>query len=657
MARTWYRNSIFVAALALFSSATASVTATNKNNDNTYDYIVVGSGPGGGTLAANLAKAGQSVLLIEAGDDQGKNPHEEVAGLFFLSNNDPVMRWDFFVKYHSNETINDEFDRLTWRTKEGLFYVGLDPPAGSTKLGVYYPRAGTLGGCSTHNAMVAALPSNSDWQNVVDLTGDKSWTADNMRKYFVKLENDHIVPKGTVGHGFSGFLDLSTSTDLANNPHATEVLQTTAELFGQDSTDIVKLLMNDTDLNNNAPNRDQQVGLFGLPRHSDVRGRRVSARNAVVNVWNATNPNGSKKYPLTVSLRSFATKILFDQSGYTPRATGIEYVVGESFYSADPRHKASTAGTTKQAFARKEVIISGGAFNSPQLLMLSGIGPKADLQKLHIKSIVDLPGVGSNLQDNTEYGVSAQSLTSNFTTLNQPACTFGAPNDPCLALWQDGKGPYATLGSAALMVKTSAAAFNERDMFMFPAYPGAFRGYWPSETVNTVPSDPASSFDFSMVKIHAQSRLGTVKLTSNDPRDVPSINFRFFEGKGADADLQAFAEGIDFGRKVFDTLTEKGSQLAPFEEILPCNGPRNCNVKEIVRAQAWSHHATSTCAIGSNGDSMAVLDSSFRVRGTKGLRVVDASAFPRTPGGFPVIPTFMLGMKATDVILKDANSW
>lgn len=481
-------------------------------------------------------------------------------------------------------------------------------------------------------------------------------SAENMRQYFIKLENDHVVPKGTPGHGFNGFLDLSVTTDLANNTHATEVFQATAKLFGQDSTNIIGILINNTDLNNDDPDRDQQVGLFGLPRHSDLLGRRVSARNAVFNVWNATNPNGSKKYPFTVSLQSFATKVLFDSSGHTPRSTGVEYVLGESFYSADPRHNASIKGTTKQAFARKEVIVSGGTFNSPQLLMLSGVGPKTELQNLGIKVIVDLPGVGSNLQDNTEYGVSAQSLTTNFTGV-EPACTYGAPGDPCLPLWYEGKGPYAILGSAALMYKTSAAALDERDLFMFPAYPGAFRGYWPSNTVNVVPGEPQSEFDFSMVKMHTQSRLGTLKLTSNDPRDVPSINFRFFEGEGADADLQAFAEGINLGRKIFDSLTEAGSELAPFSELLPCSGTRNCDVKEVVKAQAWSHHATSTCAIGSDDDPLAVLDSSFRVRGTKGLRVVDASAFPRTPGGFPVIPTFMLGMKASDVILQDTHSW
>lgn len=102
---------------------------------STYDYIVIGSGPGGGTLAANLAKSSQSVLLLEAGDDQGENLNEKIAG-WFSAVGDPLMRWDFFIKYHSNDTINDMYEHLTWRTKEGLFYVGLDPPPGATKLGV-----------------------------------------------------------------------------------------------------------------------------------------------------------------------------------------------------------------------------------------------------------------------------------------------------------------------------------------------------------------------------------------------------------------------------------------------------------------------------------------------------------------------------------------
>ena len=140
-----------------------------------YDYIIVGSGPGGGPLAANLARAGSSVLLLEAGDDQGQNLDEKVAGFFFLAWNDPMMRWDFFVKYHTDDSITKQFDHLVWKTTDGKFYVGTSPPDGAEMLGVYYPRAGTLGGCSAHNALCAVLPSNSDWNFIANLTGDESW--------------------------------------------------------------------------------------------------------------------------------------------------------------------------------------------------------------------------------------------------------------------------------------------------------------------------------------------------------------------------------------------------------------------------------------------------------------------------------------------------
>ncbi|KAF4630081.1 hypothetical protein G7Y89_g8062 [Cudoniella acicularis] len=642
--------------LSLLCLGTAA-TVDTTTSASTYDYIVVGSGPGGGTLAANLAKAGESVLLLEAGADEGDNLNEEIPGWFFLAYQDPTMRWDFFVKYHSDEAITAQFDHLVWKTTDGQFYVGTTPPAGAEQLGVYYPRAGTLGGCSTHNALCAALPSNSDWDYVADITSDDSWTATNMRQYFIKLENDHVVPVGTPGHGFDGFLDITINGPqyAENQSQAVEVLEATAQVLGQDPSKLIEILTT-SDLNNDDPDRDQQVGLFGFPAHRNLAGRRVSARNAVVNVWNATYANGSQIYPLTVSLNSFVTKVLFDTTKTVPRATGVQYLVGQSMYGADPRYNASSQGVTKKAYARKEVIVSGGTFNSPQLLMLSGIGPKAQLESFDIPVIVDLPGVGSNLQDNTEFGVAATSTKENFTSL-APTCTYGAPGDPCLAAWYQGEGPYTQGPLDALMYKTSAAALNERDLFMFGNPGGLYQGYWPGETVNVVPSAPPSTMDFSMVKMHPQNRLGTLELTSNNPRDTPAINFRFFEGEGADADLQALAEGVALGRKIFDSMAANGSNLAPWDEILPCNATRACNVKDVINAQAWSHHATSSCSIGSDSDPLAVLDSSFRVRGTLGLRVVDASAFPRTPGGFPVIPTFMLGEKASDVILADTNNW
>lgn len=169
------RLSHLLTSLLLLATHTSASPNPSYSNDATYDYIIAGSGPGGGPLAANLARAGYSVLLLEAGDDQGSNLHQLVGAWGGTASNDPSMRWDFFVKYHSDDKITKRYRNLTWRQRDGRFYVGTEPPEGAEMLGVYYPRAGTLGGCSTHNAMAAAMPSDSDWDVVAELTGDASW--------------------------------------------------------------------------------------------------------------------------------------------------------------------------------------------------------------------------------------------------------------------------------------------------------------------------------------------------------------------------------------------------------------------------------------------------------------------------------------------------
>jgi choline dehydrogenase len=106
------------------------------SDNHTYDYIIIGSGPGGGPLAATLAKAGQEVLLLEAGDDRGDELDQQVISWAPIAFNDPLQRWDFFVKYHSDDAITRQDDHLTWRTTDGGFFVGTDPPEGSEMLGI-----------------------------------------------------------------------------------------------------------------------------------------------------------------------------------------------------------------------------------------------------------------------------------------------------------------------------------------------------------------------------------------------------------------------------------------------------------------------------------------------------------------------------------------
>lgn len=119
-----------------------------------YDYVVVGSGPGGAPLAANLARAGHTVILLEAGDDQTSNPNVSQILNFNLAMNDEKTRWDFWSKHSEDPERELKYAHMVWRQLDGDFYTGLDPPAGSTQLGIWYPRAGTLGGCAMRKCLV-----------------------------------------------------------------------------------------------------------------------------------------------------------------------------------------------------------------------------------------------------------------------------------------------------------------------------------------------------------------------------------------------------------------------------------------------------------------------------------------------------------------------
>jgi choline dehydrogenase len=139
-----------------------------------YEYVVVGSGAGGGPLAARLAIAGYKVLLIDAGADQGFSYQEQVPALQLQSTEYGPMKWDYFVNHYQNETRQEKDSKMTWQTPSGDLHVGTGSPEGSTPLGILYPRAGTLGGCSAHNAMITIYPHESDWVNIQTITGGKS---------------------------------------------------------------------------------------------------------------------------------------------------------------------------------------------------------------------------------------------------------------------------------------------------------------------------------------------------------------------------------------------------------------------------------------------------------------------------------------------------
>lgn len=639
---------------------------TRRAVDNTallenYEYVVVGSGPGGGPVAARLAIAGFKVLLIDAGADQGSSYQEQVPALQLQATEYAPMKWDYFVNHYQNETRQEKDSKMTWQTPSGDLHVGTGAPTGSTPLGILYPRASTLGGCSAHNALITIYPHESDWTNIQTITGDSSWAPDNMRTYFEKLERNAYLPSSIVGHGYTGWLGTAL-TDLSlvvEDQKLLSLIISAGTAMGKSFLGLVlntvvglgQVLLRDL----NAPGQVEQTGLYQVPL-AMTDSVRNGPRNFVLDTANAANSDGSRKYHLDIRLNTLVTKVRFIQNGTTPKAVGVDFLDGQSLYRADLRSNTSSPTGSGSVNATREVILSAGTFNTPQLLKLSGIGPSAELEKFNIPVVADLPGVGTNLQDRYENTVVGKTPTDFFITTK---CTFMRTlPDPCLEQWINGvspalRGTYATNGIAIAIIKESSVAEDGVPDLLISGAPAYFTGYYPGYSDFAL-SD-ARHWAWIVLKAHSRNNAGTVELRSTDPRDMPIINFNSFDtgittDNADEKDLQAVYEAMEYSRQAFsDLIPLDGS----FTEVWP--GPNvttEAEMKDFIKDEAWGHHASCTCPIGADSDPMAVLDSNFRVRGVQGLRVVDASVFPKIPGFYITLPIYMISEKAADVIIN-----
>jgi choline dehydrogenase-like flavoprotein len=354
----------------------------------------------------------------------------------------------------------------------------------------------------------------------------------------------------------------------------------------------------------------------------------------------------AERYPdhLDIRLNCLATRVLLDENN---RAIGVEYREGTNQYRAH-RHP-ETQHEVRQVRARREVILSGGTFNTPQLLMLSGIGPAAELQDAGIEPRVDLPGVGRNLQDRYEIGVVNRIDAPTWPSLRD--ATFERGDKPWRQWKRWGGGMYSSNGAALCVAAKSAQVHDGLPDLFVMSLLAHFTGYFPG--YSRAIAEHRNRLTWAILKAHTRNRAGRVTLHSRDPTEPPLIDFRYFDPADdpQERDLKAVVEGIHRARQLAQPLFKCGILAA--EEVPGPACQTDAELEQFVRDHAWGHHACGTCAIGAREDG-CVLSSDFRVHGTGGLRVVDASIFPRIPGYFIASAVYMAAEKAADVILANA---
>lgn len=615
----------------------------------TFEYIVVGSGAGGGTLAARLAEAGRRVLLIEAGGDActlaGSDPVEphrsrlpcdyEVPAFHAFASENDAMTWRFFARHHDDRAIDEQDPKYR------------DQVDGRPADGVLYPRAGTLGGCTAHNAMIFVYPSNADWDYIAGLTGDPSWSATSMRRHFQAVERCRHRPLrrwlAALGfdssrHGWRGWLPAEAAIphDAFTDRNLRRVVIEAAVQAARTMPKLRQRLRwfrrGFFDPNDWRLVCDDAWGLRYLPLNTD-RHKRYGARERVLDV--------AARFPdrLTIALDTLATRVLLDDS---QRATGVAVLRGARLYRADTA-PTGAPGHPDTAFASRGVILGGGVFNTPQLLMLSGIGPAETLGANGIDVRVPLDGVGRRLQDRYEISVVSEMDFERWEIFNG---AMFSTDDAAFDEWRTrGTGLYATNGAVLTVFMRSSTAGLLPDLFCM-AVLADFRGYEPDYSARF--ARERNYLTWVILKAHTRNAAGEVTLRSSNPRDPPFVNFRQFT-EGGDEDVQALVDGMRFVRRLNDGLRKRG--IASVEQD-PGRSVLDEDLASYVRARAWGHHACGTCAIGPVS-SGGVVDHRLRVHGTKNLRVVDASVFPRIPGFFIGSAVYMVAEKAAHDILHE----
>jgi choline dehydrogenase len=454
---------------------------------------------------------------------------------------------------------------------------------------IYWPRGRVLGGSSSINAMIYIRGSRHDYDTWRDEYGCDGWGYTDLLPYF--LRSEHNSRGESAWHGASGPLSVQ---DLRYKSSLTEAFVAAARSCGQPANDDF--------------NGAQQDGV-GFYQVTQQGGRRWSAADAYLHPA-ASRPN------LTIATDALATGIEIEGG----RAVGVRYL---------------RRGVEEVAWAEAEVILAGGAVNSPQLLMLSGIGPADDLRDLGIPVVADSPGVGGNLSDHPI-------VTGMWATpRSRGLWEMAGPRN--LARWQ-------LLHSGPLTSNVAEAGGFWRSDPALPA-PDIQWHVLPVPYQNYGLADPAIRAMSVLITLVAVGSRGRIRLRSTDPRHKPAIDPAYLSDM-ADLDplLRAIAQVREFAAaRPMSKVCQ--SELAPGDDVRT-----ETELIDWIRSDITTvYHPVGTCAMG--GDSVlaaskltSVVDTELRVRGVERLRVVDASVMPTVPRGNTNAPVIAIAERAADLI-------